>query len=265
MFNHEVELEQARATLTEALTLARERALRRQQISAQEALGALEMRFGRYPQALMYFEQSTAQAADVGWVIYLAMGRYNMARCHQQLGQTELACERLAAAEAAALRCESRDALGRCRLLHGQLLVATGEHGGAQTAFGSAMALFESQGAEGLLCQVRANLALLHLAAGRLPQAQALAEQIAAEIAGGLSLAATEDPEYPHLACHLIWAASGDPRAAQAIEAAHAALQVFAAKVVREDLRASILNNVPLNREIVAAWKAARHIATWSA
>ena len=254
------ELEQARATLTESLTLARERGLRRQQISAQESLGTLEMRFGHYPQALSCFEQSTAQAADIGWVIYLAMGRYNMARCHQQIGQTALAFERLAAAQADALRCESRDAQGRCQLLRGQLLAAAGEHDAAQTAFESAMALFESQGAEGFGCQVRANLALLHLAAERLPQALALAEQIAADIAGGLSLAATEDPQYPHLACHRIWAASGDARAGAAIASAHAELQALAARVGQEELRASILNNIPLHREIVAAWRA--HLAS---
>ncbi len=254
------ELEQARATLTEALTLARERGLRRQQISAQESLGTLEMRFGHYPQALSCFEQSTAQAADVGWVIYLAMGRYNMARCHQQLGQTELAHERLVAAEADACRCESLDAQGRCQLLRGQLLATAGEHDAAQTAFASAMALFESQSAEGFGCQVRANLALLHLAAGRLPQASALAEQIATDIAGGLSLAATEDPQYPHLACHRVWATSGDTRAGAAIATAHAELQALAARVGQEGLRASILNNIPLHREIVAAWRA--HLAS---
>ena len=258
---HSGDLELARATLTEAQALARERGLRRPQISAWESLGSLEMQFGRYAQGLLCFEQSTAQAAEIGWVIYLAMGRYNMARCHQQLGQTELAHERLAAAEADARRCESRDAQARCQLLRGQLLAVAGEHDAAQTAFDCALALFESQRAESFVCQVRANLALLHLAAGRLPQAQALAEQIAAEIADGLSLAATEDPQYPHLACHRIWAASGDPRAAEAIDTAHNALQVFAARVVPEDLRASILNNVPLHREIVAAWTAARHIA----
>ena len=258
---HSGELEQSRATLTEALALARERGLRRPQISVRESLGSLETQFGRYAQALSCFEQSTAQAADIGWVIYLAMGRYNMARCHQQLGQTELAHERLAAAEADARRCESRDAQGRCQLLRGQLLAAAGEYDAAQTAFECAQALFGSLGAEGFVCQVRANLALLHLAAGRLPQAQALAEQIAAQIAGGLSLAATEEPQYPHLACHRVWAASGDPRAGAAIATAHAELQALVAGVGQEELRTSILSNIPLHREIVAAWEAARHIA----
>ncbi len=248
-------LEQARATLTEALALAHERGLRRPQISAREALGALEYGFGRYPQAMSCFGQSMSLAAEIGWVIYVAMGRYNMARCHQQMGQSVLALECLDAAEADALRCESRDAQGRCQLLRGQLLAAGGEHAAAQTAFESAMALFEAQGAAGFVCQLRANLALLHLAVQRLPQAQALAEQIAADIAGGLSLASTEDPQYPHLACHRIWAASGDPRARAAIDTAHAELQVLVARVAQDDLRASILNNIPLNREIVAAWR----------
>ena len=252
----------ARATLSEALALSRERGLRRPQTSVLEALGVLEMGVGHYAQALSYFEASTASAADLGWMIYTAMGRYSMACCHYDLGQSTLALEQLAAAEAAALRCESRDTQALCLHLRARVEAAAGHGSAAEALFGRATAMFESLAVPAMVCQVSADLALLHLAEGRLPEAQQQVEKIAAELAAGMSLAATGDALRPHLACHRVWAATGDSRAAQAIDTAHAELQALAAKTGEEDTQRSILEQVPLHREIVAAWAAQRAAPT---
>ena len=250
------DLVQTRATLNEALALARERGLRRPQTSVLETLGTLERRVGDYSQALSCFEASTAQAAEIGWVMYTATGRCNMAACHFDLGQPALALEQLAAAEADALRCESRNAQARCLHLRACVEAAAGHGSAAEALFRRAAAMFESLAAPAFVCQVSADLALLHLAEGRLAEAQQWVEKIAAALATGLSLATTDDVLRPRLACHRVWAAAGDARAAEAIDTARAELQALVAKAGDEDARLSILENVPLHREIVAAWAA---------
>lgn len=101
---------QARVTLNEGLALARARGLRRPENSILETLGNLELRTGRHAQAVAFFEASTGRAEEIGWVIYAAMGRLSLARCHFELGRPDLAAEQLTLAETEAQRCESREA-----------------------------------------------------------------------------------------------------------------------------------------------------------
>ncbi|MEO7336909.1 MAG: tetratricopeptide repeat protein, partial [Caldimonas sp.] len=250
------DLVQARTTLNEALSLARERGFRRPAIAALETLGVLERRIGNYAQALSCFEASTARAAEIGWTKFTASGRYEMACCSIDLGQPALALEQLAAAESDALRCESRSGQARCLHLRARVEAAAGNGHAAEALFGRAGAMFESIAAPAFACQVSADQALLYLAEGRLAEAGQLVEKINADLEAGLSLAATDDVLSPRLACHRVWAATGDPRAAEAINTAHAELQALVAKSGDEDTRLSILENVLLHREIIAAWAA---------
>lgn len=96
---------------------------------------------------------------------------------------------------------------------------------------------------------------LLDLNDGRLPSAVAAAERIEADLAAGLSLASTEDALMPHMSCHRIRAAAGDARAAAVLATAHTALQAMAARVGDDELMTCVLENIPLHREIVAAWR----------
>jgi len=249
------DLAQARATLTEGLALARARGLRRPENSILESLGNLELRIGRHAQALAFFEASAARAEEIGWVIYAAMGRLCIARCHFELGRPDLAAEQLTLAEAEARRCESREAEGRCVLLRAQLEVATGSPSAARARFEGALSIFEAIDAQGFACLARAELALLDLNDGRLPSAVAAAERIEADLAAGLSLASTEEGLTPHMICHRIWAAAGDARAPSALATAHTALQAMAARVGDDELRTCVLENIPLHRDIVAAWR----------
>ena len=252
------DLVQARATLTEGLALAQARGLRRPENSILETLGTLELSTGRYLQALAYFEASTARADEIGWLIYAAMGRLSSARCYFDLGRMSLALELLSAAEAKALGCESREAEGRCLLLRGRIEAATGSAAAAKALFDRALAVLEAIDSQGFACVARAEQALLHLSQGRLAEAIAGAERIAADLKAGLSLAATDDALAPRLSCHRIWAAAGDARAQPAIDAAYAELQARAARADDEDMRTSILENIPLHRQIVAAWRQAK-------
>lgn len=248
---------QARATLTDGLALAQARGLRRPEISILETLGTLECSIGRYTKALDYFDTTIARADEIGWLIVAAMARLCSARCHFDLGRANLATELVSAAEAKALSCESREAEGRCLLLRGQIEAATGLAGAAQRLFDRAVAVLEAIDSQGFACLARSEQALLHWAEGRLPEAIAGAERIAADLKAIPSLAMTDDALAPRLICHRIWAAVGDERAVATINDAHAELQTWAARAGDEDTRISILENIPLHRQVVSAWRRA--------
>jgi predicted ATPase/class 3 adenylate cyclase len=254
------DLRATRATGLEALALARQRGLRRPQVSTLSSLGGRDFEAGRYRQALAHYEASTTLAREIGWTIYVALGHYNEARCLFELGELERADERLTTAEPNALRCESRDTQARCALLRGRLAAATGHPAAAHEAFARAIAIFESLDVPAFVCQVRAEVALLHLAQGEQAAALQVVEQVAAALASGLSLAATEDLLRPRMACHRVWAAAGDPRAAAALQAAHAELQALTARAGGEDTQLGIQHNIALHREIAAAWAATNRV-----
>ena len=72
---------------------------------------------------------------------------------------------------------------------------------------------------------------------------------------------ADDDPlegvEFPRLVewtCHRVLASAGDPRAAEWLARAHEALQAQAATIADAALRQGFLCNIPVHREIVAAW-----------
>jgi hypothetical protein len=59
------------------------------------------------------------------------------------------------------------------------------------------------------------------------------------------------------LVCHRVWQRCGDPRAWSAIERAHQNMQSMAELSGDEDLRRAILQDIPLHRQVNAAWAAA--------
>src|SRR5262249_22613908 len=93
-----------------------------------------------------------------------------------------------------------------------------------------------------------------HMREGRMTQAIALAERTGIDLdARELAMPEIEDPLFPRLVCYRVWSAAGDARAPGALEAAYRELNKLAERSGDEDTRRSILENVPVHREIVAA------------
>ena len=252
------QLARSRATLTGALAVARERCMRRAENAILETLGNLELHCGRYALASQYFEASMARAEELGSVIYMSSGRISIAQCHFDLGDHAAALTQITLGEALALRCENREHEGRAMMLRARIEAAAGDAITAEARLERAAAVFELIDAAPFACEVRAELALLHLGTGRLADARAGAERVAAELDAGLSTASIDEPLKPRWACHRVWRAAGDARAGAAIDAAHAALQAEAAHLDEGEMRRGFLENVPLHRAIVADWQANR-------
>ena len=247
----------ARAAALEALELARAQGLRRPQASILSSLTDLDIRAGRYAQALVHAEACLAIASEVGWTLSSCGARYSIAMCCRALGRIGPATEQLRAAEAEAVQCENPPLQGRCQMLRGRIAAEAGDRAAAQAAYERAAAIFVPADAAPFACQVRALSAELLLGQGRLSEALELAERIARDLEAGVSLSNTDEPLFPRWVCHRVWERGGDPRAAAALAAAHAELQDLAARAGDDETRRGIFENVLLHREIVAAWAAA--------
>ncbi len=103
----------------------------------------------------------------------------------------------------------------------------------------------------------RAGLAEASLAQGNHAQAAAYVTEALEALAQQPDLVATEEQVCAHLICYRVLAASGDSRAAEVLNNGYRIVMRRAADIADEDLRRSFLENVPVNRETVAAWEAA--------
>ncbi|MBL8360933.1 MAG: AAA family ATPase [Rubrivivax sp.] len=250
------DLQGARAAALQGVALARERGLRRPLVSIAESLGSLAFDAGQYREGLAHYRSSVTGALEIGWTIYVAMGHYNMARCHHALGEAAAAADDMVIAEREAERCGYGDAVARCTLLKGRMHAAAGNPAAALAYLDRAASLFAAQETPAFVCQADGEAALVHLSQGDLPAACERVERIAAALASGVSLAPTEEPLRPRWACHQVWAALGDERAAAALESLHADLQARIALVDDEEMRSCMLQQVALHAEIVRAWEA---------
>jgi len=143
----------------------------------------------------------------------------------------------------------------------GEAELALGRHAAARQAFeqGRAQALeIESP------WQHDASAWLARVALAQRDGAAALREvkSLLAHLAGGGTLVGTLTPRLIELTCYRVLAGAGgggDPTAAEWLTRAHEALQAQAATIPDAALRQGFLHNIPLHREIVAAWVARRH------
>lgn len=95
----------------------------------------------------------------------------------------------------------------------------------------------------------RAELALT---GGRLDEAITVVDRIVARLDSG-DPCVDPDELQRYFVCHRVLAAANAPRADEFLERAHAALSEQAARLPEAD-RVAFLGNIPLHRQILAAW-----------
>ncbi len=98
-----------------------------------------------------------------------------------------------------------------------------------------------------------AGLVRVALAEGDVPAALVALQPLLDHVAAGGRFSDTEE-RLIELTCHQALARAGDPRAADWLTRAHAALMNAAATITDATLRQGFLQNVPYHREILAAW-----------
>jgi hypothetical protein len=142
----------------------------------------------------------------------------------------------------------------------GELAWGQGDHQRARDHYEAVLRLI---GESGTRCGALCGLARIALAEGDLAQAQGYAAEILHSLEGlhpadaclGLGL-------IPYLVRYRILHASGDSRARQVLDEGYRLLRARADAIDDPALRRSYLENVPANREIIAAWQEAANQAT---
>ena len=157
---------------------------------------------------------------------------------------------------AVAAQARDREVLAGLRL--GDAELALGRTAAAQQACAQAHAraveidvAFQHDASAGL-----ARVALAAGVAAATQAALAALQPLLNHVAAGGTLDGAEFPRQIELTCHHALARAGDPRAAEWLARAHRALMTRAEAITDPVLRQGFLHNIPLHREIVAAWAA---------
>ena len=162
---------------------------------------------------------------------------------------------RAALETAVAVHALDQEIAALCRV--GEAELALGRHAPAAQAFATAH-VRASAIASPYRHDASAGLARVALAQGDTGAAlQALESSLALGARTGADDNPLEGAELPRLVewtCHRVLSDRGDPRAAEWLARAHESLQVQAATIADAALRQSFLCNIPVHREIVAAW-----------
>lgn len=240
----------------EALERATAEGARQAQASAQELIANVLCETGRFEQSLEHYQIVERMASELGWTGMRATLLYNSARIERDLGRPERAWSKLHQAQAFAGQCEMREVVGRCQLLGGQLHADASEFDQADAAYAASAATFEAAALPHFASQAYAGHAAVALTLGRLDAARDAAERVVQAL-GGASVVVLDEPAWPMLVCHRVWQRCGDPRAWSAIERAHKDMQSMAEMSGDDELRRAILEDIPLHRQVQAAWVAA--------
>ena len=228
--------------------------LRRQGIELNN-LGAICSLLGDYAQARRHLDDGLRVSRDAGRRDAEASVLVNLASVTNLQGDDASTLAYANKAYEVATACGQRDLAAYARLVCGHAELALGRYAFAVEAYSQSRdQLRELQMRRQQVLDPVAGLARVALALGDLPAALEQVEFILAHMAAGGRFDGTEEPLRLPLTCYQVLSAAGDPRAADVLANAHAELMKQADRISDPQARRSFLQNVPHNREIVAAW-----------
>jgi tetratricopeptide (TPR) repeat protein len=181
------------------------------------------------------------------------------ATCLEKLGQTEEAEKQYRTAITAQKALNLSFALRFALLDWGDFLMRNGRSAEAAVTFADALAV--NQELEHLRLTSQAKLATAYLAQGKSDAALTLADEVwpAIEPTGGSGL---PFPIHTMVECYTVFQAHGDGRAGDALDMAAVVMERTAVAIDDPEMRASFLNNVPVNRQLQAALQQASAVET---
>jgi tetratricopeptide (TPR) repeat protein len=233
-------LPEAREHHERLLALSREIGDRRGEASATGNLGGVFYALGRLPEAREHYERYLALSREIGSREGEAYAQHNLAGVLREEGERAGSEERLLECLLVCEEIGHRYVEAATHLVLGSLRAAAGDEGGARESLAAARSLAADVGIPGVETLARCELALLP---GGDPE-----DALAAFAEHEEHLAAGERKG----ARYLLWRATGDRTQ---LEQAERLLDESLANVPAE-YHESMLTNLRLNREIMAAWNA---------
>lgn len=175
---------------------------------------------------------------------------FRYARVLERLSQTEEAERAYRPAIATLKQLKFNAELKQALLDWGDFLLRTGRLAEAEIIFDEALTI--NREVDYLRVTTQAKLAQVYLARNKAPAALALADEVwqAVEPTGGQGL---PFPIHTMVECYTVFRACGDERAGAALQMAAAVMARTAVEIEDPEMRASFLNNVPVNRQVQAA------------
>ena len=218
-------------------------------------IGESWLQLGDYQKARRDLEDGLRLTRAVGNRAMECIPLLNLTQLVLRQGDAALALEHAQTALRIGIEVQNpeHEARAQCHIGHAEL--ALGHIEAASTAFERSRAVALAADTEAQH-DAAAGIARLALAQGDTATAMTAVEGLLAHLASGGTLVGTDGPRLILLICHQVLARALDPRAAQLLADAHAALLVIADAIADDALRASFLDNIPEHREIVAAWVA---------
>ena len=217
-------------------------------------LGADWLWFGELDHAQPCLEDALKLSRAIGARALECSPLGNLSQLALHQGDAEKAVALARAGLDVAVATQAADYEVQTLLRLGEAELALGHHDAAAETFERAESVARATDVGGYH-DAMAGLARVALAKEDMPTALELVERL---------LVASTSPEgiecaYARLVlftCQQVLAHAGDSRAVELLESVHAELQTRAATISDDSLRRSFLDNVPLHREIVAAWSA---------
>jgi predicted ATPase/class 3 adenylate cyclase len=239
----------------QALHICREIGHRYFERASLKQLGSIADELGRYASALEYHHQGLAILRETGnrdamseiltalGIVFYHMSKYDVAKENHQ--------------QALLIAQETKNRSGEIHILVllGHVLRELGDLNQASDSYRQALSLALGLGLP--VCyakQAQTGLACIALAQGNLAEAQAPIDEILNYLESTY-LSTIDEIFWIYLSCYRILQANADLRAGATLNAAYHLLQEIAARIDDETLRASFLQNVRFNREIIQAWE----------
>ena len=248
----------AQAFYEEALALARATADRKTECVLLNNLAELLRRNGHYATARVRLMDGLRLAREIGDRVEETTMFQNLALVEHNLGDHAAARNHadtaLALSRAVGVRFIEAGALRN----RGHAELALADADSAAMAYAASRDLFRELGMPNIATEAVAGLARVALANGDVAAALAGVESILVHLDGGGTLDGADEPLLVRLTCYRVFDAAGDMRAAAVLGEAYAELQQLAARLPDETARKVFLENVPTNRDLVAAWKTPR-------
>jgi predicted ATPase/class 3 adenylate cyclase len=245
----------ARTYLEKGLSISQEIGDKNHEGEYLAQLGRIADELGEYASAVGYHELGLSISREMGdrEIMCQTLTAFGMAFYHW--GKNETAYENSQQALAIAQETKNKVVQTRALTLLGHALRELGDLDGAADAYQQASALaLELDLPDCYVRQAQTGLAAVAWAQGNLAEAQAPLEAVL-DYLETTHLSTMDEIFWMSLTCYRILQAGHDPRARATLQAAHDLLQAIAAGIDDDALRASFLQNVRCNREVVEEWE----------
>jgi tetratricopeptide (TPR) repeat protein len=140
-------------------------------------------------------------------------------------------------------------------LVLGHTHLAQGQPDQAVQAYQQALQIHRNLGPKHKGIEPLAGLARVALAQENITQALIYAKELYEHIKDDVPIEGVWEPLRHYLTCYQVLCAADDPRAERVLDIAYERLQEWAARTEDEAMRCSFLENVAVNREIMALWQ----------